>query len=170
MDHPLSYKPAPEVARDVTRQINLLNALLELADRHFSALNAMIRSGANPVLQMLTSLERHNYRFAARPYDPELAQTSIRLFLPLYPLYDEELAKIELAIDEFVEANAEKLSLNYDEYGQIQDPPLFLYQPELYLILHALQTDSFVLEERWCSEYPVEELERVATMWGIPLG
>jgi ppGpp synthetase/RelA/SpoT-type nucleotidyltranferase len=168
MDHELSYKPAAgEIASDVGRQINLLNALLELADRQFSTISELIKSGADPVLQLLTFLESHYYRFAARSYDPELAQSSVQLLWPLYGTQD--VLKIESGITAFIDANRPKLSLIYDQYGRIGFPPVFLYQPELFLALHLLELDPFRLDERWCAAYPRSELEQVATMWGSPL-
>jgi ppGpp synthetase/RelA/SpoT-type nucleotidyltranferase len=167
LDHQLSYKPATAIAEDISRQINLLNGLLELADRQFSIINETIRSCGGPVPELQLFLEGIYYSLAAGPYDPKLTADVIETLLPLYG--GSATSRIAAEIGAFVEEHRGTLLLIYGEYGDIEDPPLFLNQPELYMILHLLDKDMFRIEEQWCSQYPREELQRVATMWGTPL-
>jgi hypothetical protein len=53
-----------------------------------------------------------------------------------------------------------------------EDRPVFLFQPEAFLILERLEHDPHILEENWVGRYPREELEHlsIATMRTIRPG
>lgn len=116
---------------------------------------------------LLQSLERHFYRFAGEMYDPELSE---QVFGQIRDLYSaDELARLPHLIDQFVETNASKLKTVFDQYKNIEDRPVFLFQPEAFLILERLERDPHVLEDTWIRRYPREELERLSIAWGQPL-
>jgi hypothetical protein len=50
-----------------------------------------------------------------------------------------------------------------------EDRPVFLFQPEAFLILERLEHDPHILEENWVGRYPREELEHLSIAWGRPL-
>ena len=168
MDHEFSYKPVLPIPEDLRRQIYLLNALLEIADKNFAAISQDIANlpGAY-AMGLLQTLERHFYRLAGEDYDRELTQ---QVFEQLKSLYDgAELAELPQLIDRFVDANGSKLQSIFDQYRDIEDRPIFLFQPEAILILERVKHDPHVLEETWVSRYPREELERLCIAWGEPL-
>lgn len=168
MDHALSYKPAQPVPEDLRRQIYLLNALLEIADRSFNAIN--IELGSLPgayVMGLLQNLERHFYRFTGQSFDPELSSQILENVLPSYDSSD--IPRLTAIIDEFVDANAPRLQSLFDEYEHIEDRPSLLFQPESFVLLERLERNPHVLEDIWIRQYPREELERLGIAWGKPL-
>ncbi len=58
----------------------------------------------------------------------------------------------------------------FDQYKNIEDRPVFLFQPEAFLILERLERDPHVLEDIWIRRYPREELERLSIAWGTAPG
>jgi ppGpp synthetase/RelA/SpoT-type nucleotidyltranferase len=168
MDHELSYKPAVPVPEDLKRQIYLLNALLEIADRSFDSIsNEIARLPGAYSMGLLHTLEQHFYRFTGETYDSELSRQVID---DLAVLYDSsELDRLSSIVENFVEVNASRLESLFNEYKGIEDRPLFLFQPEAFLILERLDKDPHVLEEVWTRRYPREELERLGVAWGRPL-
>jgi ppGpp synthetase/RelA/SpoT-type nucleotidyltranferase len=168
MDHELSYKPAVPVPEDLKRQIYLLNALLEIADRSFDSISDEIaRLPGAYSMGLLQTLEQHFYRFTGESYDSELSRQVID---DLAVLYDSsELDRLSSIVESFVEINATRLESLFNEYKGIEDRPLFLFQPETFLILERLDKDPHVLEEVWTRHYPREELERLGIAWGTPL-
>lgn len=169
MDHELSYKPVFPTPEDIQRKIYLLNALLEVADRNFDSISADVASlpGAYAAGTMHV-LEKHFYRFTDSEYDPELSQQVLEDLRTLFGSF--EISKMPSIIDNFVEDNAAKLQSIFEQYKGIEDSPVFLSQPEVFLIFQRLETDPFVLQEVWSAYYPHEELERLAIVWGKPLG
>ncbi len=168
MDHELSYKPVLPIPEGLRRQIYLLNALLEIADTNFTAISHEIANlpGAY-AMGLLQSLERHFYRFAGETYDPELSQQVFEQIKDLYSA--DELARLPHLIDQFVETNASRLQATFDQYKDIEDRPVFLFQPEAFLILERLEKDPHILEDTWIRSYPRDELERLCIAWGRPL-
>jgi ppGpp synthetase/RelA/SpoT-type nucleotidyltranferase len=168
MDHELSYKPAVPVPEDLKRQIYLLNALLEIADRSFDSIsNEIARLPGAYAMGLLQILEQHFYRFTGETYDAELSRQVIDDIAGVY--HPSELERLSSIVEGFVEANTSKLESLFNEYKDIEDRPLFLFQPEAFLILERLDKDPHVLEEVWTRSYPREELERLSVAWGKPL-
>lgn len=168
MDHELSYKPAQPVPEDLRRQIYLLNALLEIADRSFSAINGELAMlpGAF-AMGLFQNLERHFYRFTGQGFDPELSQQVLENILLSYD--SSELTRLSAIIDEFVAANSSRLQSVFDQYQNIDDRPLLLFQPESFVLLERLERNPHILEEVWIRRYPRDELERLGVAWGKPL-
>ena len=168
MDHELSYKPAQPVPEDLRRQIYLLNALLEIADRSFSAISRELAMlpGAY-AMGLFQNLERHFYRFTGQGFDPELSQQVLENILLSYN--SRELTRVSAIIDEFVEANASRLQSIFDQYENLDDRPLLLFQPESFVLLERLERNPHILEEVWIRRYPRDELERLGIAWGKPL-
>lgn len=168
MDHELSYKPAQPIPEDVHRQIYLLNALLEVADRSFNSIKVGIAQlpGAD-LMMLLQNLERHFYRFTGETFDSELSQQVLNNVLSSYDT--NEASRISAIIEEFVEENATRLQSLFNEYEKIDDRPLFLFQPESFVLFERLQRNPHVLQELWTRQYPRDELERLAVTWGTPL-
>ena len=168
MDHELSYKPAVPIPEDLRRQIYLLNALLEIADRSFASISTEIAQlpGAYS-MGLLQNLEQYFYRFTGEAYDLELSRQVLDDLMRLYDA--SELDRLQSIVEGFVEANSSKLESLFNEYKDIEDRPLFLFQPEAFLILERLDKNPHVLDEIWTRRYPREELERLSIAWGKPL-
>ena len=85
---------------------------------------------------LLQSLEQHFYRFTGETYDLELSRQVIDDMACLYEV--SELERLPSILEDFVEANTSKLESLFNEYRGIEDRPLFLFQPEAFLILERL--------------------------------
>lgn len=84
--------------------------------------------------------------------------------------YDSsEVPKISAIVDQFVESNAARLQFVFEQYENVEDRPLLLFQPEGLLLLERLERNPHVLEEVWTRRYPRDELERLGIAWGKPL-
>lgn len=168
MDHELSYKPAQPVPEDIRRLIYLLNAQLEIADRSFDAISVEIEKlpGAN-ALKLLQSLERHFYRFTGETFDNELSLQVLENVLSSYA--PGERNRIPVIVEEFVETNATTLQFIFNQYQNLANRPLLLFQPESFVLFERLEKDPHTLEEVWTKHYPREELELLGTAWGRPL-
>jgi ppGpp synthetase/RelA/SpoT-type nucleotidyltranferase len=168
MDHELGYKPSQPIPDDLRRQIYLLNALLEVADRNFTSISREIAKlpGAD-AMRLLKSLERHFYRFTGETFDPGLSQQILEHIMSSYE--STETPRISSIIEHFVEVNESRLQSVFNAYENIDDRPLLLFQPESFVLLERLQTNPHLLEEVWTQRYPRDELERLGVAWGMPL-
>ncbi len=166
--HELAYKPPVPIPEELQREIYLLNALLEVADRSFSRIRDTVRQlpGAE-AMEIVHHLEKHFYRYAGVTYDRELSVQVLGFLISVYP--GIRLDALIASVDGFVETNHVKLNAVFEEYSKVSDPPLFLFQPEGFLILERLTTDPYVLEEAWVKRYPHEELAQIGIAWGTPL-
>jgi ppGpp synthetase/RelA/SpoT-type nucleotidyltranferase len=168
MDHELSYKPAQPIPEDLRRQIYLLNAQLEIADRDFSAISReILRLPGAYTMALFRDLERHFYRFTGETFDSVLSLQILDNVLPSYS--PEDRNKISVIIEEFVGTSASHLQSIFGEYEKVADRPLLLFQPESFVLFERLERDPHTLEEVWTKHYPREELERVAIAWSRPL-
>lgn len=168
MSHEMSYKPAQPLPEDLLRQIYLLNAQLEIADRSFDAISkeTMQLPGAF-AMGLLRSLERHFYRFTGESFDSELSLQVLDSVLMAYDPADQK--RVSFIIEDFVESNWTKLQSVFTEYENIVDRPLLLFQPESLVLFERLESNPHMLEEVWVQRYPREELERLGIAWSKPL-
>jgi ppGpp synthetase/RelA/SpoT-type nucleotidyltranferase len=168
ISHELSYKSDLSMPREMERRLYCLSALLEVADQEFSRLDMEIRQLPNAeVLRVLSSLERQYYKLTSLQYDRELALQTIAALAPLYPggVLDDSQTHFE----GFCATNSRKLSKIFEEYGGISDHSPFLFQPEVLMIFDLLERNRYVLKDEWEKHFPVDELERLAVVWGTSL-
>jgi len=168
MAHELSYKAEIEVPQDVQRRIYLLNAVLEVADREFAELANIIRSlpGAY-FMRLLHELEQYYFQFVDASFDRGLSLEMLAFLETLYT--GEQREELATIVGKFVARNSEKLRMVYGLYSKAADKPLFLSQPEIFLILERLEADPHQLEASWVQRFPREELEALSIAWGRPL-
>jgi ppGpp synthetase/RelA/SpoT-type nucleotidyltranferase len=168
MAHELSYKAEIDVPQDLQRRIYLLNAVLEVADREFAELANIMRSlpGAHS-LKLLQDLERYYYQLVDERFDRELSLEMIDFLQALYA--QQQRAELPIIVAEFVQKNLDRLRTVYGLYSKTTDKPLFLSQPEIFLILERLEADPHQLEASWVQRFPREELESLSIAWGKSL-
>jgi len=168
MNHGLGYKPSQPIPDTLRRQIYLLNALLEVADRNFNSISLEIGKlpGAD-TMRLLQSLERQYYRFTGSAFDPELSRQVLEHVLESYA--EDERSRVSAIVDNFVEAHMARLQFVFDQYSQVDDPPVFLFQPESLVLLERIERNPDVIEELWSQRYPEDELAHLAVAWGRPL-
>jgi GTP pyrophosphokinase len=168
MSHELTYKVNLDIPNPLTRRMVCLNAIIEVADMEFTRINDDIQHlpGAE-IYQILGALERQFFKLAAVEYNKDLSLDVIEALLPLYG--PEPTEKQAERFKDFYEQKTEKLDFIFRENEQHKDRFVFLYQPESLMIFDLLNTDKFSLEETWANHFPIEELSKMATLWGVSL-
>jgi ppGpp synthetase/RelA/SpoT-type nucleotidyltranferase len=164
MSHACSYKGLPSLSEALHRRVNLLAGLLEVADNEFTRINDDISQLPDAAdYRVLQALEHQYYKFSAHPGNSELSLAVIHALLPLYsePPSDWE------GYFENVYANHQR---ELEALFRIEDPDysVFLFQPEVLLILDRLRTDQYALRESWDQHFPPSELQRFAIKFGAP--
>ena len=158
-DETLNPSPPP-----LKRRVNVLAGVVEVADNEFDRLNREMP--ATPEVALLKSLEKHYLTLTSRRSNVELSLKVIRL---LYPLYQSEARQIAVNFRDFFAERADVLSTVYSDAEADEGRSAFLYQPESLMIYHLLETKPIATHDRWNTEFPERELERIATTFGISL-
>jgi ppGpp synthetase/RelA/SpoT-type nucleotidyltranferase len=172
MAHELSYKSilrdvAPARQDAIDRRIYILSALIESADMEFSRMNGEIMAtpGAE-IFLLLRALEREYFKYTSRQYDRELSLQALKALAVVHPRPVNQ-AKDELSA--FSERYAARLRHIFSDQANNPDRSAFLFQPESIFIFECLATRQLTLEEEWEKSYPANELQRLASVWGIPV-
>jgi ppGpp synthetase/RelA/SpoT-type nucleotidyltranferase len=169
LSHLLAYKTTLDLPKPVMRSLHRASALLESADEGFSLSHrAVVTHPEFQHVAFLTALEKHFFRFVARDYDAELSLLAVKCLMAAYTKTGDKnpLATLE----EFVTKHATAIATVYQEYGQVPERSAFLFQPEALAVFERLETDQYAIKEEWTKfEFPVNELERLAQVWGLPL-
>ena len=142
ISHELAYKPLQEPPSEIKRRVYRLMSLVEIFDDEVSsARTELLNLNGFQEAKMLGRLEKHFYRFTAKPYDRELSLEIVPVIERLFTL--EELEKFEPLLDDFVEQNEDKLALIFKTYSQDERCNPLLFQPESLLIFQCLEKDPF---------------------------
>ena len=167
MAHELSYKADINVPKSLRRRVNCLSALMETADREFSAVNQEIMKlpDAGP-MRIRSVLEKYYYKMTAEAYDKELSLDVIRL---LWPLLHVEERQAALHFQQFYDKNQAKVALVFKTYSKLPNRSLFLSQPEILLIFSLFDIDPFSLRDTWNQQFSDRELQKLGVAWGRPL-
>jgi len=158
-DETLNPLPPP-----LQRRVNVLAGVVEVADNEFDRLNR--ETPGKPEVVMLKALERYYLTLTSKRYNVELSLQVIRLLLPLYQSKPKQIA---VHFKEFFAERADVLSTVYSDAESDEGRSAFLYQPESLMIYHLLETKPIAMHDRWNTEFPERELERIAAMFGISL-
>lgn len=151
---------------DLQRRVHLMAGQVEVADREFERMNSEIPS--DPVARVFKSLEPVYYTLSAQKPNIELSVDVIKALLPLYQSVDvgSVSARI-LGRYRSSEQMFQSVYSNPDNLGTLA--AAFLFQPEALMIYDCLLTDRDQTVRRWNEQFPTEELERVAALFGISL-
>ncbi|HHY94124.1 MAG TPA: hypothetical protein GX513_03810, partial [Firmicutes bacterium] len=165
MSHTIAYKSDWEPPVALSRELNCLSALLELADTHFQ----LVWDGLNSLpegvpYKILTVLEKHFLGMAPRRYDPVLSLQVIAHLIPVLDRIGSHKAVIA-ALDCFCLSEREALAHVLSTYA---DRNVFLGQPEAILVFFLLGREKFHLRDLWQQRFPVEDLEELAGLWSMP--
>ncbi|HZD50627.1 MAG TPA: hypothetical protein VE178_17925, partial [Silvibacterium sp.] len=140
---------------------------VEVADREFERMNLEIP--ADPAVKVFKSLEPLYYMLSAQRPNVELSMEVIRLLLPLYG-EGEQVDAISQRIANRFYSSEEMLKVVYSDPENLKtDTAAFLFQPEAMMIYDCLLIDRDQTLKHWNEKFPGEELERVATLFGISL-
>ena len=166
MSHDTSYKGGNVVHQGVKRRLNLLAALIEVADNEYQRVEDDIATLPDmPELQVLRALERQYYKLASRPGD---AQLSLRVIRLLWPLYGKTVAELNVHFEELVAQHHDELQEIFAQAEQTgADRSAFFFQPEVLMIYDQLAEMPYRVRSQWALEFPERELERIAARFGF---
>jgi ppGpp synthetase/RelA/SpoT-type nucleotidyltranferase len=171
MSHDTFYKNDTSIAQlpeDLRRRVHLMAGLLEVADREFDAMNREMP--VQPEGRLLRELEKLYYRLSVQKPDIDLSLDVIRLLMPLYRGESESEIMGSHVIPRFNSSETLLRHIYSNEDGDYDNASAFLFQPEALLIYDCLKTDPDATLSVWNRRYPIKELERVATAFGLSLG
>lgn len=165
MSHDAIYKndvAFAELPDDVTRRVNLMAGLIEVADREFDRLNMELEQ--RPEVRIYKSLESHYFKLTAHAPDPGLSLEVISLLLPLYG--DQSASDITTRIDTYAREHEDALQQIYAQQEEYNTSEL-VFQPEALMIAELLERDEQLAVQRlWNERFPDVELERLALAMG----
>jgi len=167
MSHDTFYKSNEQtISPELKRRVNLMAALLEIADNEFTRLHDEVAELPDMLeIGILKHLEASYFQFASERGNPDLSLLVIKLLLPLYGV-DE--GAVGAQIDQFVAARRNVISTVFDIQRELpQTRSVFLSQPEVLMLYERLEQDPLAVRERWSAVFPDAELERVALAFGI---
>jgi ppGpp synthetase/RelA/SpoT-type nucleotidyltranferase len=166
LSHILAYKTKLDLPKTILRSLHRISALLEMADEGFSSTRSLILD--QPMfaeMRILSELEKHYYAYVARPFDTELSIDVIRLLMGCYSQAEQD--ELDLLMGQFVDQYRQSLTTIFEDYGQVEDRSLFLFQPEAIMIFERLLNNPYSLRETWSDRFPDDELQRMARVWGF---
>ena len=166
--HDLHYKPPQALPLEIQRIYHRLVSVIELFDleinRAHEEVKAMPKSFGEQLLSVLTP---HHQRMVRRGYDAELSEMVLD-FLGEHVIQDTaDVAGAK--INNFISGRQDKISELISRYRGDESANPFLRQPELFVILSQLETNKFVLQERWREILPEFLLLWLADEWGVPI-
>ena len=170
ISHDSFYKNDALVQRlptDLRRRVHLMAGQIEVADREFERMNLEIP--VDPAVKLFKSLEPLYYVLSAERPNVELSMEVIRLLLPLYGDGEQVEAISKHIESRFHEAQGMLKTVYSNPENRKTDAATFLFQPEAMMIYDCLLNDRDQTLKHWNEKYASEELERVATLFGISL-
>lgn len=161
LSHELAYKTEISLPQRITREINALSAVFELADNQFQLIQSLISElpDTNPI-RILNHLEKYFYTYLGDCYDKELSGYFLK---NIQTVYGNESPINKL--DDFIEVNYELIKTKVAE----NNDSFFFSQPEIIIILERLQNEKYAFIPYWDGLYPHEQLEEIANIWGTSI-
>jgi ppGpp synthetase/RelA/SpoT-type nucleotidyltranferase len=156
-----------QLPMDLRRRVHLMAGQVEVADREFERMNLEIPS--DPATRIFKSLEPLYYILSAESPNIELSMEVIRMLLPLYGCGTQIDAISQKIVDRFRSSERMFKVVYSDPENLKTDAAAFLFQPEAMMIYDCLLTDRDQTLKYWNEKFPSDELERVATLFGISL-
>jgi ppGpp synthetase/RelA/SpoT-type nucleotidyltranferase len=152
---------------NLRRRVHLMAGQVEVADREFERMNLEIPT--DPAVKLFKSLEPLYYMLTAERPNVELSMEVIRQLLPLYGKGANVDAISQQIVDRFY-ASEKMFKVVYSNPDNLTtDAAAFLFQPEAMMIYDCLLIDRDQTLKYWNEKFPSDELERVATLFGISL-
>jgi ppGpp synthetase/RelA/SpoT-type nucleotidyltranferase len=156
-----------QLPSDLRRRVHLMAGQVEVADREFERMSLEIPT--DPAAQLFKSLEPLYYILSAERPNVELSMEVIRLLLPLYGRGAQVDAVSQQIVDRFRSSEGMLKTVYFNPENQKTDAAAFLFQPEAMMIYDCLLMDRDQTLKCWNEKFPSNELERVATVFGISL-
>ena len=142
--------------------------LIEVADRELDRI-VVSEIPTDVTVTVLRSLEGIYYELCSRKPDVDLSLEVIRLLLPLYATTSNS-DEVSTRILHTYEDRKETLRYVYAEAGNnLSSASAFLFQPEALMIYDRLLADRDRTLSIWSQRFPPEELERIASLFGLSL-
>jgi ppGpp synthetase/RelA/SpoT-type nucleotidyltranferase len=166
MSHDVFYKNQQSTDPQLQRRVYLLAGLIEVADNEFSRIEADVaRMPELRNILILRALERQYYKLAAHPGNPAL---SLQVIEHLVPLYGETPGDWGRRFEDLFKDKEDVLRTVFNtQAGRPEQRSAFFFQPEVLMIYDRLLHDQYRLREAWNTNFPEDELERIANVFGF---
>jgi ppGpp synthetase/RelA/SpoT-type nucleotidyltranferase len=167
MSHDTFYKTdEATINPDLKRRVNLMAGLLEVADMEFARLSKEVAELPNMAeIGLLKRLESSYFQFTSERGNPDLSIEVIKLLLPLYGM---DAAAVAPRLEDFVKQRRDTISVVFDQQLAVPERrSIFFSQPEVLMLYERLEHDALAVRERWITQFPDSELERIALAFGI---
>lgn len=167
--HDLTYKNEVLIPNNLKRRVNLLNAMIEVADHEFDEMYHIIEDIEEiSEFYLLFLLDDIFNKFFHVNYNVNFTISFIKKFHEYYKnKYDAKTLKSELY--SFVESNYETINYTFLNRIPIGDEELFHKQPELILIYFSLVHDKYLFMNKWENFFNIEDLRTISTWFGVSL-
>jgi hypothetical protein len=114
---------------------------------------------------LLKRLESSYFQFTSERSNPDLSIDVIKL---LIPLYETDTGAIAPRVQDFVNQRRDTITAVFNEQMAVPERrSIFFTQPEVLMLYERLEHDALAVRERWTSQFPDSELERIALAFGI---
>ena len=165
-NHDLTYKNIVDIPIEIKRKINLLNAIIEVADNEFDKIYHDVKKidllSEFSLLFLLDDIFMKNFNLK---YNVNFTYYFIRKFLDYYKKkFTTQDFENKLTI--FVKDKYEIIMNVFKKIETLGEDKLFFKQPESILIYFSIVTDKFIFEDEWLKHFPIEVLETIATWFG----
>ncbi len=167
--HDLTYKNDIEIPPNIERRVNLLNAIIEVADNEFDNIRKQIKEmdtlSIYGILFILNDIFRKEFNIH---YNVNFTIYFIEKFHAFFKAnfsskkFDDEISK-------FLDKKLEIFKHIYEKREPIEDESIFFNQPELILIYYLLEKDQFNFKKEWSKYLNYEMLEIIATWFGLSI-
>lgn len=165
--HDLTYKNIKDIPPNIKRRVNLLNAIIEVADNEFCKIYEMISEmdsiSVHGIFYIL--VEAFYNKFKVR-FNSEFTLFFIEEFFNYY--------KNKFTTKEFSNQISEFISNNYDNINYVfnnrkanEETEIFFLQPEMILIYFSLLNDKNNFVEEWNLHFNFDILNTIASWFGI---
>ena len=168
--HDLTYKTDVRIPPQINRKTNLLNAMIEIADNEFSSLVDKIdKIDEFSVFTLLFFLDDiFTGKIHIRNYHVNFTIFFLNSFFPyLNDKYGNKEFKEKFS--DFVDSKIVTIRHCFDSRTPTENAVVFFKQPECILIFFLLNEDRYQFAEEWKKHFNIDDLETVASWFGISL-
>lgn len=165
--HDLTYKNIKDIPPNIKRRVNLLNAVIEVADNEFNNIYEMILEldsiSVYGIYFILVDIFYNKFKVK---YNSEFTLYFIEEFYNYY--------KDKFTVKEFNDRITKFLNKYYDNLNYIfnnrkpdEYTEIFFMQPEMILIYYSLISDKHNFIEEWNLHFNFDILNTIASWFGI---
>lgn len=167
--HDLTYKNIRDIPDIIKRKVNLLNAIIEVADNEFNNIYEYISNlDTISVYGIYFILIDAFYTKFRIEFNSEFTLYYLETFFEYYK--DKfTVSQFKDLINQFIIDKYETILHVFKNRTPLKDDELFFKQPELIMIFYSLLTDKVNFISEWNKYFDNEILNTIASWFGISL-